>query len=414
MKIGKFSSENDVSIDTIRHYMELGLIIPEKVGGHYDFDKRCKKDLDDIFSLKEMGFTLNEIKSIFLFKRLGKLTLYQEIEIYKQFFTDKYKKVVKDIEVLQNTKLKLENRIKELSSKKYKENFTIGIDIGALDLFKCLKCNGDLILYEGHIIKNQIIEGKLRCKCGNEYTIKEGILFTNNDLDYIENKFNYRDGKFYITEHSIAEYLNETAPEYLDKLYKGLEWYYKKLQFKELKNKVILELGSGAGFLLRYVYNDLPDDSLYIAVERDINKHRFLKKILEGAEGQKRVIFICSDFLEIPIRDKSVDLLLDYSGTSNYSFEHQEFLLKLIDNHIKDDALLLGGYILFKKFSIHSLINDEYKKNFILSNVKEEIKKLKYRVIDERISDVINEGGKYENYFKEDEEVYNYGFYGKR
>ena len=35
MKIGKFGELNNISIDTIRHYMDLGLIIPEKKGGHY-------------------------------------------------------------------------------------------------------------------------------------------------------------------------------------------------------------------------------------------------------------------------------------------------------------------------------------------------------------------------------------------
>lgn len=33
MKIGKFGELNNISIDTIRHYMDLGLIIPEKGEG---------------------------------------------------------------------------------------------------------------------------------------------------------------------------------------------------------------------------------------------------------------------------------------------------------------------------------------------------------------------------------------------
>lgn len=32
MKIGKFGEVNNLSIDTIRHYMDLSLIIPEKRG----------------------------------------------------------------------------------------------------------------------------------------------------------------------------------------------------------------------------------------------------------------------------------------------------------------------------------------------------------------------------------------------
>lgn len=413
MKIGQFSSENNISIDTVRHYMNLGLINPEKLGGHYDFDERCKKDLEEVLSLKEIGFTLNEIKSIFLFKRLGKLTPYQEVECFKEFFINKHKEVAKQLEELPRIKSKLEDKIRKLSANECRDEFKIGIDIGALNLFSCLKCNNDLILHEANILNNQIIKGKLRCKCGEEYLIDHGILIVNNKLD---DEINNLDSD-YIKDHMdsyISEYINETDPNYLNNVYKGLEWAYKKLNFNELRNKVILDLGSGVGFLLRYVYNDLPEDSIYLAIDHEIWRHRFLKKILEKSDCKKKVIFICSDFLEIPLKDKSIDIVFDYSGSSNYAFEHDEFLLKLIDNYIKEDAILLGAYILFKKFSINSFIDEKYRKNFIINTIKEGIKKLNYKCISESISDAVDKGGKYESYFKKDEKVYSYICYGKR
>lgn len=405
MKIGKFADENNISIETIRHYMDLGLIVPEKKGGHYDFDERCQKDLEDTLHLKKMGFTLHEIKSLFMFKRLGKLTPFQEDEYYIEFFNNKYKYISKQIEELTNMKKNLEGTLKKLSTKKNKKNFTIGVDIKSLPLLSCPKCKQELSLAEGQIANNQILNGKLQCKCGIEYLIEDGILFGNNRLREDENIFQ---------NNYLHEYINETDPEYLDNIYKGLEWLYNKLHFKVLNHKVMLDLGSGVGFLLRHIYHDLPDDILYIAVDHDIRRHKFLKNMLEKADDQKNILFICSDFLHIPLKDKTIDVLIDYSGASNYSFDHEDFLLALIDHYVKEEAILIGVYIIFKNFSTNSLIKERYRKNFMIYHIKDELSKLKYKSIDEGTSNTLNYGGKYENYFTEDEKVYAYVYYGKR
>lgn len=405
MRIGKFAETNKLSIDSIRYYMDLGLIIPEKRGGQYYFDERCQSDLNHILSLKAIGFTLKDIKSLFMFKRIGRLTPYEENKYYKEFFINKYTSVLREIEELNHIKEKLEDKIKDLSKNENKEKVILGVDIKYLNIFKCLKCGRELILFEAHIDNNQIINGKLRCSCGEEYVIESGILKVNNSYKQSEERFDY---------DYISKYINFTDEIYLDTIYKGLEWAYKRLDFNEFKNKVILELGSGVGIFLRHIYSDLPQDCLYIAVDHDMERHRFLKSMIERSECKRNIIFICSDFLQIPIKDKLVDMLVDFSGTTNYSFKHEEFLLRVTDNYVKESAYLLGAYILFKNFSVNSLIQEQYRKNFIMKNIKEEIAKLRYKSIDENISECLEKGGRYEDYFVEGEKVYDYIFYGKR
>lgn len=402
MKIGRFAKYNNLSIDSIRHYMNLGLIIPQKQGGQYEFDERCKKDLDDILTFKGMGFTLNEIKSIFFFKRLGKLTSYQENEYYRDFFINKHNKITAQIEELKGIRAKLEDRIKEMESKKSYKRLKLGIDIKALTLFRCPKCGSDMVLSDGLISSNQVMNGKLECSCGEKYMIDDGILLV---------KQNTEDGEF---NYDIAEYIVSTDPEYLDNVCNNMEWIYKRLSFNQFKEKILIELGSGLGFFLRLIYGDLPDDCIYIAIDHDLRIHRALKEMLERSGIRKNIIFICSDFLEIPICNASVDVVLDLSGTSNYSFEHSEFLLKLVDRYVKRSAVLIGSYILFKNFSSKSKISAAYRKNFVVNNVKEEIKSLGYKVTDERISEFVEHGGKYEDYFKENEKVFTYIFIGER
>lgn len=71
MKISKFAEVNNVSVDTIRHYMDLGLVIPEKKEVTIFLTSIVKKDIELILEYKWIGFSLNEIKELFLYKNLG-------------------------------------------------------------------------------------------------------------------------------------------------------------------------------------------------------------------------------------------------------------------------------------------------------------------------------------------------------
>lgn len=404
MKIGSFAKNNKVSIDTIRHYMDLGLILPEKKGGQYDFDDRCKKDLVEIKQYKEMGLALSEIKSFFLYKRLGKLYPNLENSYLKDVVDKNLKTIDKQIVNLEETKKILKKKAQELEKKEENLISKMGIDIKVLDIFCCPECGRELKLFAEKIVDNKVITGKLVCECGEDLIIEDGIL---NDYSVIEEEvenYNFR----------LLEYFNTTDMNYLDNINVNLELAYKKINFSDFKKKVVLDLGSGSGFFLRYIYNDLPDDTIYLAVDHDIGRHKFLKYILERTGVNKQVVFICSDFLKIPIKDKSVDIIIDNSGTSNYSFENESFLLNQINKYVKDKAYILGIYILFKNFSLNSDINPKYRKNFLLENIQDSINKLGFVKSFDKISDILEKGGKYESYFKDDEKVYTYTFIGER
>lgn len=405
MRIGKFAKVNQVSIDTIRHYIDLGLIVPEKSGGQYVFDDRCQKSFEEILSLKEMGFTLHEIKTIFLYKSLGNLTHYQQDEYYKALFTNKYEGILKEIDQLTAMAEKLKEKLTTLSHNSTGERRPIGVDINVLNLFKCVHCHGDLSIQNGVIQDNQIMSGQLQCHCGATYPIENGILTVST--------YQYEHSATFDQSY-IRDYINLTDFHYLDNIYKSLQWVKKRVDLSHFKQKVILELGSGVGFLLRNLYHELPEDMIYIAVDHQMSRHTFLKAMLETTELRRRVIFVCADFLQVPLKDHTVDILLDFSGTSNYSFEHSEFLLEATDHYMKENGILIGTYILFKNFSANSLIKPAYRKNFTQSYVQERINALGYQPLGQSVSDPVEHGGTYESYFVKGEKVYHYLFYGKR
>lgn len=385
--------------------MDMGLLVPEKQGGQYCFDAGCRKDLEDILHFKDMGFSLSEIKRIFLYKSFSKLAPYQEDLYYRTFFTEKLKKVERDISYLSEVREKIVRKLEELSGNKETNRNISGIDINALKLFRCLKCSGSLVLCEASVNSNQIICGKLKCSCGEEYKIDSGILTAGKP---------YLEQNDWADDNYIAEYMDSTDTAYLDELYRKLEWSRRKIELLDLEGKVILELGTGWGFFLRYIYDALPDDCIYIAVDHDLEKHRFLKSLIENTAVRKNIIFICSDFLSIPIKEKSVDVVADFSGTSNYSFKHVDFLPQLVDGYVKEEAVLFGSYILFRNFRANSLIDRKFRENFTLESIKEKIRGLGYETMEEKTSDYLEKGGKYEDYFVEGEKVYIYSVISKR
>lgn len=158
---------------------------------------------------------------------------------------------------------------------------------------------------------NQVVVGKLKCNCGQKYDIEDGILKAGKVCGYSNGG---NDNNF------ITEYINSTDAAYLDTFHKSFQWTCKKISSCKLNNKVLLELGTGMGFFLRNIYNELPENCVYIAVDHNIERQRFLKGIFERIEHKRNIIFVCCDFLEIPIKQKSVDVVFDITGTSNYSF----------------------------------------------------------------------------------------------
>lgn len=402
MKIGEFAKRNQVSIDTIRHYMSLELLLPQKRNTQFEFDLRCQKDFEEIKYLKALGFTLSDIKNIFLVKHLGRMTSFQENDFYKDIFRGKLEDIDAKIDQLNLEKNGLKNEIRRLASVSDQDQFQMGIPLNCLTLFQCHRCGKPLVLENAVVKDNMVMEGKLKCKCGYGFEIRNGILY----LDPLE-----REGDLF---PNIITYLQHTDEEYLKMVNKTLEWNYANIDFKDFENRILLELGSGHGFFLRRIYDELPESAIYIAVDFSPERMQFLKGIVEKAEIRKNVLFICCDFNQIPLRDYSVDVICDYTGSSNYGFDHREFLLKTADRYFKQDAALLGAYIIFKNFSMDSSIPPGNRQNFQMDTVKRQIRDLGFVAKTEYTSGAVTRGGIYEDYFNSDENILSYCFIGKR
>jgi len=64
MEIGKFSKESGLSIDTLRYYDKIGVLVPEKINNRRQYTNDDMAIVQLITKLKVCDFTLDEIKNI--------------------------------------------------------------------------------------------------------------------------------------------------------------------------------------------------------------------------------------------------------------------------------------------------------------------------------------------------------------
>lgn len=395
----------------------MGLLIPEKRNTQYDFDDKCTQDFLEISQLKKIGFTLSEIHQLILFRKMGKLTDYDKRITYTSFFENKKEQIELEIKKLNKMKDNLNDELDKMRLRVEEDEATeetvTGIHISSLEMLACPICEKAFEITEGNIVQGVLINAILTCSCSFQLHIKEGVIYTpeviQSELNQKEHSYTSQDN-----DNLIETYMNTTDIEYLKKIHIGLEWCFRQLASATFNNTIVLELGSGYGYFMRHTLDLFPQNSTYIAIDYDLVKIKWLKKIIERNHPKCNVIFICANFTQIPLKPDSVDMLLDMAGTSNYAFEYTDFLLKKIDHLVKKNAHICGGYIIFEKFVAQSKIPLLYRKNFEIQHIKAQLKALNYICMEDFTPEPVDKGGPLEDYFVDGEKVGTYYYRGKK
>lgn len=64
MQMNEFVSLHRTTRDTVRHYIDCGLLTPEKKGSWYHFEEKDSADFQNITELKNLGFSIKGIQTI--------------------------------------------------------------------------------------------------------------------------------------------------------------------------------------------------------------------------------------------------------------------------------------------------------------------------------------------------------------
>src|SRR5690554_5173275 len=114
MRIGAFAKKHNISVDTIRYYLNLQLLLAEKDGAQYYFTEEDSKDLQEIMELKNLKFSLSEIQNILTYKRLASNKANDFKEHFREFLEEKKKEIMTQKEELDETLNYINGKIEEV------------------------------------------------------------------------------------------------------------------------------------------------------------------------------------------------------------------------------------------------------------------------------------------------------------
>lgn len=351
MKIGKFAKMHNITQDTVRHYLDLGLLVTEKDGGQYKFSDSDSRDIKKIIELKNLGFSLNDIQKILTMQRISGENTNSFRKLYLSFLEDKRKEVDKIILNLNNLNNNLKEKVYEIKCQESDDIQKLGFSLSSLHLLECPKCHQQLTLSNGTIEKNNIIEASFQCDCGFTAEIKDGIYVDKRSVRT----------KLFNGERmpSKEEYLAATTYSYSNFLYKGIASLVEHIYKCGEEPKYMVELDNCVGFFLMQYIKYLPQNSTYILIDYDYERLANLKVDLENYYNHKNFIFLCCDYENIPLKNSSVDMVIDYLMTNNYELSNGVKLFDVILSKIKDGGIIGGVYLYNENIKTGKMIDNK-------------------------------------------------------
>lgn len=340
MRIGDFAQKYDISIDTVRYYIENGLLLPEKIHNQYAFDRSCEEDIERILIFKKMRFTITEIKMLFSLHRLTQLVDEKDRDYFESYFIKKREGLLLEKTALDEALSLINEEIAQLQTQKLTVYRPLGIPISFFSAFACPRCAEPLEVGKASVEGNMIYQGELVCSCGYQASIEDGIVITPSS--------GAEGGPSYLQEENpVRAYLDSTDPLFISFTKKGFDWVMRRVAF-ENRPLSVLEIGSGFCFFLMGFIDRLPDKVTYIMAENHLSLVRYAKKHFETHYPNKRLIFICADFNELPLRKESVYCVFDMFGSSAHNFDNDFYPVKNVLPLLKNEGYWLGSYLYFE------------------------------------------------------------------
>ncbi len=214
--------------------------------------------------------------------------------------------------------------------------------------FACPICQENLTLVETSL------------KCSNRHSFDLAKFGYVNLAPQIKQSANYDKENFQNRQEILEAGFYQTILETISDLLARLE-----------TAKTILDIGCGEGFYSRKLQESHPDKTFYAF---DISKDSV--QIAAKCEPNWAVNWFVGDLARLPIKDASMDILLDIFSPANYGefrrvLSKDGFLIKVIptENHLKEIRQMAQDQLTKKDYSNQD-IKEHFQEHFSIQSIQ--------------------------------------------
>ena len=236
--------------------------------------------------------------------------------------------------------------------------------------------------------------------------------------DYLKYDIDYLELAGYINKKElpivIIPIIENTDKEFIKLIDDAVNWITRTIDFSSLSGKVIMKNNTGIGVCLRNLCHLLPEDSYYIATDNNIEFLKNIKRIMEQKKRKPKLIFSCSEFNDLPIADKSVDLIIDKISGSSYDLNKVGFTMSLLRDKLKDSGRWIGTYLHFPTNAIPKALKKEMIPYFTLHRIKKAFQQDYVEIDSKDFGNITMEVGEYGSFLNKDDKVYQWTYYGEK
>ncbi|GIN94786.1 hypothetical protein J6TS1_06560 [Siminovitchia terrae] len=400
MKIGTFAKRYDVNINTIRYYIEIGLIIPIKKETQFEFDQTCIDDMNLIQELKEYRFTLQEIHKILTFKRITLLTENEDIDYYVQTLLEKKQQLLQESQRIIDSTHLIDEKVDKLRRGPVNERET-GVPLSFVSRFYCPACQEALQVKDAQMQGEYLFYGKIECNCGYLAEIKDGIVITPVSNYPPQNEY-------YIYDRTL---FHQISPELISVLEKGNLWMYKRMAKKNLTNRVIIQTNIDT-YVFSPKFLTLEQDNIfYIFTGNSLEMLRKLKAKIQHINPNLPVLYMVNGDLKLPIKHHSVDCVIDNLSFNEYSLFNDSFALDKLLPYLKHDSFVVGNSSYYETHT-RSLTNmgklypNAHPQNLNQGFLEEKLNENRFEVVENEYLGFITNTGEYVEFHIEKDELH--------